>query len=90
MCRDRLASRGPLLGRGYGTEATRAAVAFGFTAGRLEEIVSFTVPANRRSIAVMERLGMKYDGEFEHPKLPPDDPLRRHVLYRLSLIDRFA
>lgn len=74
----------PFWGRGYATEAARAAVAFGFTEAGLEEIVSFTVPANRRSIAVMERLGMSDDGEFEHPKLPPGHPLRTHVLYRLS------
>ena len=71
-------------GHGYATEAARAALAFGFAEAGLEEIVSFTVPANHRSVAVMERLGMRYDGEFEHPRLPPGDPLRTHVLYRLS------
>ena len=69
-------------GRGYATEAAHAAVAFGFEVAGLEEIVSFTVPANIRSIAVMERLGMRYDGEFDHPRVT--GPLRRHVLYRLS------
>lgn len=71
-------------GHGYATEAARAAVGFGFADAGLEEIVSFTVPANRRSIAVMERLGMTQDGEFDHPRLPHGHPLRRHVLYRLS------
>ncbi len=72
-------------GRGYATEAARAALTFGFTEARLDEIVSFTVPANRRSIAVMERLGMTYVGEFEHPNLQPGHPLRTHVLYKLTL-----
>ena len=40
-------------GNGYATEAARIAVAFGFDHGKLDEIVSFTVPANARSIAVM-------------------------------------
>jgi len=72
-------------GRGYATEAARAALAFGFDGLGLTEIVSFTVPANLRSRAVMERIGMTRDpGEdFEHPSLPPSHPLRRHVLYRL-------
>ena len=70
-------------GRGYATEAARAAIAFGFTEAGLDEIVSFTTPANRRSIAVMERLGMSYEGEFEHPGLPTGHRLRTHVLYRL-------
>jgi RimJ/RimL family protein N-acetyltransferase len=71
-------------GRGYATEAARLALAYGFAEAGLEEIVSFTVPANRRSLAVMERLGMAYAGEFDHPRVPEGHALRRHVLYRLS------
>ena len=81
----RLAS--PAWGQGYATEAARVAVAYGFGECGLDEIVSFTVPANRRSVAVMERLGMRADGEFDHPRLPPGHRLRRHVLYRLSRLD---
>src|SRR5262249_53002688 len=73
------------LGRGYGTEGARAAAAFGFEALGLDEIVSFTTSGNTRSIRVMERLGMTHDpiDDFDHPGLPADHPLRRHVLYRL-------
>ena len=74
----------PYWGHGYATEAARAALAFGFTDAGLEEIVSFTVPANSRSIAVMRRLNMTPDGEFDHPHLPQGHLLQRHVLYRLS------
>jgi RimJ/RimL family protein N-acetyltransferase len=74
----------PHWGNGYATEAARVAIAFGFAEAGLDEIVSFTVPANRRSVAVMERLGMAYVGEFDHPRLPEGHRLRRHVLYRLS------
>jgi RimJ/RimL family protein N-acetyltransferase len=70
-------------GKGYATEAARVAIAFGFAEAELEEIVSFTVPENHRSIAVMRRLGMDYVGDFDHPNLPAAHPLRRHVLYRL-------
>jgi RimJ/RimL family protein N-acetyltransferase len=72
-------------GRGYATEAARAAVAAGFGELGLDEIVSFTVPANRRSRAVMERLGMTRDpaDDFEHPRIPVGHQLRPHVLYRL-------
>jgi len=77
-------------GRGYATEAARAALAFGFGHVGLEEIVSFTVPANWRSIAVMERLGMRHDpaDDFDHPSLPAGHPLQRHVLYRLTCTSR--
>ena len=72
--------------KGYATEAARAAVDFAFDSLRLDEIVSFTVPANLRSRAVMERLGMKHDprDDFDHPELPVGHPIRRHVLYRLA------
>lgn len=71
-------------GKGYATEAGRAAVDYGFEQLGLEEIVSFTVPANVRSRAVMERLGMTHHAgdDFDHPRLPVGHPLRRHVLYR--------
>ena len=74
-------------GSGYATEGASAALAFGFEALGLAEIVSFTVPANVRSRRVMEKLGMRHDpaGDFEHPLLPPGHRLRRHVLYRLPL-----
>ena len=71
-------------GRGYATQAARAALAFGFGELGLAEIVSFTALANTRSIAVMERLGMRRDGEFDHPRLPAGHRLQRHVLYRIS------
>jgi ribosomal-protein-alanine N-acetyltransferase len=73
-------------GRGYATEGARAAVAFGFGDAGLDEIVSFTVPANLPSRRVMERLGMTRspDDDFEHPFLPAGHPLRHHVLYRIG------
>ena len=70
-------------GKGYATEAARAAIAFGFDALALDEIVSYTAVGNARSIAVMARLGMRRDGEFDHPLIAPGSPVRRHVLYRL-------
>ncbi|HEU0223371.1 MAG TPA: GNAT family N-acetyltransferase [Paracoccaceae bacterium] len=76
-------------GQGYATEAARACLAWGFSAKGLAEIVAFAVPANRRSTAVMERLGMRRDeaGDFDHPAVPAGLPLRRHVLYRLRRED---
>jgi RimJ/RimL family protein N-acetyltransferase len=76
----------PCWGKGYATEAARRVVAFAFDELALDEIVSFTVPANCRSIRVMERIGMTrlLADDFDHPRLPNGHPLRRHVLYRLS------
>jgi RimJ/RimL family protein N-acetyltransferase len=76
----------PFWGRGYAPEGAAAALEHGFDVRGLDEIVSFTVPANDRSRRVMEKLGLRHDpaDDFDHPNLPPGDPLRRHVLYRLS------
>ncbi len=71
-------------GRGLATEAARAAVADGFGRVGLPEIVSLTAVGNRRSIRVMQRLGMHPDGDFDHPNVPEGSALRRHVLYRLA------
>jgi RimJ/RimL family protein N-acetyltransferase len=71
-------------GQGLATEGARTALGFGFHDLGLEEVVSFTVPANRRSRRVMERLGMTHDprDDFDHPNLPEGHALRGHVLYR--------
>ncbi len=48
---------GPYRGRGLATEAGRAAVDWGFTAGGLSRIVSIYEPENLASGRVMEHLG---------------------------------
>lgn len=72
--------------RGYATEGARAAVRVGFSVLGLDEIVAFTVPGNKASRRVMEKLGMTHSPEedFDYPSLPEGHPLRRHVLYRLK------
>jgi RimJ/RimL family protein N-acetyltransferase len=71
--------------RGFASEAARGALQVGFEVVGLPEIVSFTVPANTRSRAVMDRLGMQMDvAPFEHPGVPVGHVLRTHCNYRLS------
>jgi len=76
-------------GRGFATEGARAALVWGFESLGLPEIVAYAVPANVRSIRVMQKIGMKRDeaGDFDYPNLPPGHPLRRHVLYRAARPD---
>ncbi len=70
-------------GQGFATEAAREALQLARTMG-VAEVVSFTAATNRRSQAVMRRLGMTHDprDDFDHPAVPPGHALRRHVLYR--------
>jgi RimJ/RimL family protein N-acetyltransferase len=76
----------PYWGKGYATEAARAAIEDGFCRFGIDEIVAFTVPMNQRSQAVMIRLGMARDptDDFDFYRFPKGHPLRRHVLYRLK------
>lgn len=72
-------------GLGIATEAARAALRFGLEDVGLPEIVSFTVPPNLPSQAVMQRIGMRYDGVFHHPRAAADAWWGPHVLYRVSV-----
>lgn len=78
-------------GKGFATEVAKASLEYGFKQCGLKEIVSFTVPANVRSIRVIEKIGLKRDlnGDFAHPKLAVDHPLSQHILYRLTADEYF-
>ncbi|MGB9152059.1 MAG: GNAT family N-acetyltransferase [Alphaproteobacteria bacterium] len=73
-------------GKGYASEAAKAMTEYGLGMLGLPEIVAFTIPANMRARAVMERIGMTRDPEddFDNPRLEDGDPFKRHVLYRLG------
>lgn len=74
----------PFWGLGLATEAAEGALRVGFERLDLAEIVSFTAVGNRRSRAVMERLGMTdARRNFDHPNVPVGSPVREHCLYRL-------
>lgn len=74
-------------GKGFATEAARGALRIGFERLSLPEIVSFCAAHHLKSRAVMERLGMRESGTFEHPGVPVDSIHRQHCLYRLSRED---
>ena len=67
-------------GHGYATESARAALEVGLEVE--DSVVSFTALSNAPSWHVMERLGMRRESEFDHPRVPDGSPLKRHYLYR--------
>ena len=69
-------------GHGYATEAATAALALGLE--RVDSVISTTAVSNVRSRRVMQRLGMRFERQFEHPRVPEGHPVRPHVLYRTS------
>ena len=80
----------PFWNQGYASEGAQAALEFGFSQCNFNEIFSFTVPANIASRRVMEKIGMSYQEQFDHPALTEGDPLRNHVLYRITKMERDA
>ena len=57
-------------GRGLATEASRAVIADAFERLGFARVLARTDPPNLASIAVMKRLGMKYEGEGKEGGLP--------------------
>lgn len=53
-------------GQGYASEIGRAGLAFAFDELDVAEVVSFTEAYNKRSRAVMQRLGFRYLREIRH------------------------
>jgi ribosomal-protein-alanine N-acetyltransferase len=72
----------PAWGHGYASEATALALRHGFATLGVADIFAITVPANLRSRAVMQRIGMTHVGEFEHPSVADGHALKRHLIFR--------
>jgi RimJ/RimL family protein N-acetyltransferase len=56
----------PWWGRGYATEAARAALTHAFTGWQKEHVISLIYPENRASIRVAERVGETLQGHILH------------------------
>ena len=76
-------------GKGLASEAAKSILRFGFLDLGLSKIVSFTAELNQPFIRVMQKIWMKCNPEdtFNHPKLPSNHPLQRHIIYRLQKTD---
>ena len=71
-------------GKGYATEGAKASLSYGFDQMALKSIVSMTPKINTKSIAVMKKIGMHFESEFEHPALLNDERLKTCVLYKIN------
>lgn len=72
--------------KGYAREAALASLAWGFANLDCNRIWAITVWNNLRSYTLMERLGMERhaDLDFDHPNVPDESPLKRHIAYSIS------
>jgi RimJ/RimL family protein N-acetyltransferase len=82
----------PFWGKGYATEAARAALRDAFERLQPPEIIAYTAAINLPSRRVIEKLGMTEDvaSAFDHPALEANEALRPHVVYRLARPDFLA
>ena len=73
-------------GQTYAREAAQATVRWIAEHRPGEDVWAITSVGNVRSRGLMERLGMRYlpDGDFDHPAVADDSPLKPHVTYRLD------
>ena len=69
-------------GRGYGTEAARLLLEFGFTTLGLHRIFATCDPRNLASARVLEKIGMRYEGRLRDTMLIRDG-WRDSLIYSL-------
>ncbi|WP_062060412.1 GNAT family N-acetyltransferase [Aquimarina longa] len=71
-------------GKGYATEGAKACVEFGFKHIGITEIYAVAPQINKKSEAVMKKIGLQYIKTFEHPKLLNNQRLKHCLLYKNS------
>lgn len=70
--------------RGYAPEAATAVLSLARDMG-IKSLHSFTALQNSPSEKVMQKIGMRMAGYFDHPNVAADSPLYRHVRYTIDL-----
>tara|TARA_R100001591_G_scaffold2681_2_gene6771 strand:+ start:6167 stop:6706 length:540 start_codon:yes stop_codon:yes gene_type:complete len=70
--------------QGLATEGSARCLDFAFSDLNVVEVYSFTALLNKASERVMQKIGMKKIGEFDHPLVEDNHPLKAHCLYRIS------
>ncbi len=74
----------PAWGRGYATEAATLVLQHALDVLGWNQVISFTAQTNLRSQAVMQRIGLRRRGRFDHPRIEAPNPLRPHVVYSVE------
>lgn len=73
-------------GQGLATEGARACLNHGFQQLQIGTIYSLASVKNQRSIRVMQKIGMSFVDEFDHPRIDPGHPLQKCHLYSCDLV----
>ena len=69
-------------GYGFATEGAKACLDFAFSKLKLPVVYAVAPLLNKKSQSVMQKLGMIFYKEFNHPKLDKHSPLRKCVVFK--------
>lgn len=72
-------------GKGLATEGAMECLKYGKDYLKLTRIYSMASKINSKSTKVMEKIGMTYVKDFEHPKLQENSRLKKCALYAIDL-----
>lgn len=71
--------------KGFATEGASKCLAYAFNNLNIKTVYSVAPKINVKSEYIMEKIGMKKEGEFEHPLLTNNDRLKNCVLYKIEM-----
>ena len=71
-------------GKGFATEAANACVEHAFKKLNIDELYAFATDNNKPSQHVMDKIGMSYQGNFQHPKIKGDTRFKHCVAYKIT------
>lgn len=69
--------------KGFATEGAKRCLEYAFNTLKVPRIFAVCPLINKRSVAVMQKIGMKEYGVFEHPLLEKYEHLRTCVVYEI-------
>jgi RimJ/RimL family protein N-acetyltransferase len=69
-------------GKGYATEAAKACLEAAENTFGLQEVLAFTPDLNLASQNIMKKIGLKYAGDFQHPKVKDDTRFKTCVVFK--------
>ena len=71
-------------GKGYATEGAKRCLEYAFQVLNLEKVIAICPAVNTPSEHVMQKIGMRLKGRFDHPFLTQNKRLQECLCYELS------
>ena len=69
---------------GFATEGAKRCIEYAFHDLNIDELYACTAITNLKSESVMKKIGMQLVKHFQHPRVPIEHQLNKHVLYHIG------